>query len=59
MKEITVGFTDHSSATWHGDVIIDPNVSIIIHDEENDVNVGINWDHIFYYSIGSIENDEE
>ena len=53
MKEITVEFTNGDTSTWRGDVIIDPNVSIIIHDEFDDLNVGINWNHIYYYSIES------
>ena len=51
MKELTVEFTNGDTATWRGDVIIDPNVSIIVHDIEDDMNVGINWNHIFYYSV--------
>ena len=58
MKQITVEFTNGDVATWRGAVIIDPNLSIIVHDEENDVNVGINYSHIYYYSIETIIDEE-
>ena len=60
MKEITVCFTDHSSAVWHGSVLIEPGTSIVIYDADNDSSVvHINWDQIFYISISEEEEDEE
>ena len=60
MKEITVCFTDHSSAVWHGSVIIEPGVSIVIYDADNDSNVvHMNWDHTFYISISEYEEEDD
>jgi len=60
MKEIAVCYTDHSSAVFHGSVMIEPGVSVVIYDADNDTTViHMNWDHIFYISISDYEEEDE
>ena len=58
MKEITVAFSNGSNMVYEGEVVIDPKVSVLVHDDEADLNVSINWDHILYVSVETIIEEE-
>jgi hypothetical protein len=34
-------------------------MSIIIHNHQDDTNIGVNWDHIFFYQVEEEEEEEE
>jgi hypothetical protein len=60
MKEITISFTNGTSMVYEGDVVIDPNVSVLVHNDDADLNVSINWNHILFVSVETfIDSDEE
>ena len=59
MKIVTIAFTDGSSLSFRGEPIIDPRMSIIIHNHQDDTNIGVNWDHIFFYQVEEEEEEEE
>ena len=58
MNEVTVAFTNGTSMVFEGSVVIDPKVSVHVHNEEADLNVSVNWNHILFVSVETIIEEE-
>ena len=58
MNLVTVEFTNSSVSTYLGEVIQDPDGGIIIiHNEQEDLNISINWAHVYSCQVEKAEEE--